>query len=529
MKKIFILVLIVVLLGTLTSFATLTSYVQMHKVKDGGYVDTPTVVSRYGNLVETIYMQKLAQEYGKSFVNSSYFEEYFNLLKTHASYFKVPTWVNYTVFLSSYMEDNGMKVDTKFLNAVDNFLNKNLKDYTGTYAYFQMVSDGLILEKLLGKDLNASPFYKTASKILNDAIDKKTYANAGITILVALIKVRGKKVPRDLKTMKFLNDHISYVNGDYMREYTLLKAGYLNNKEVRQTLENPDIQTPRQLFFYKELCETLKVPFNLNQKFEIFEAQRAPFGGYYDLGSVSSVSDTYWATKILNTLGKKADINYWKKFTSNLVSAASAYPVNVLAVYLEYALEMNERYALLSKPQIQTLIDSFYNKMNLSPALEAYYLATFNFDRAFQLLKVIQRTDYKNDKVFMDIHTVLDRLFKGLNKMDSSKRNVSYYYDYVQLLNFAHDFGYEVNERNVQIIGKKFIAEIKNRSLTDLNLLRAAWTLEKNYDLNVDKSFFIDELKKLKDVKSGGYFYNLTDGIESFQSTYEALALLKEL
>ncbi|WP_456399331.1 hypothetical protein [Mesoaciditoga sp.] len=529
MKKIFIMVLIAVLLGTLTSFATLTSYVQMHKVKDGGYVDTPTVVSRYGKLVETVYMQKLAQEYGKSFVNSDYFKEYFDLLKTHASYFKVPTWVHYTVFLSSYMKDNGMKVDTKFLNAVDNFLNQNLKDYTGTYAYFQMVADGLLLEKLLGKNLNASPFYKTATKILNDAIAKKTYANAGITILVALIKVKGKKVPRDLKTMKFLNDHISYVNGDYMREYTLLKAGYLNNKEVGQTLKNPDIQNPQQLFFYKELCEDLKIPFNLKQKFEIFEMQRAPFGGYYNLGSVSSVSDTYWATKILSMLGKKADRDYWEQFTSNLVSAASAYPVNVLAVYLEYALEMNEHYMLLNKSQIRILINSFYNKMNLSPALEAYYLATFNFDRAFQLLKVIQRTDYKNDKVFMDIHTVLDRLFKGLNKMDSSKKNISYYYDYVQLLNFAHDFGYEVNEKNAQIIGEKFIAEIKSRSLTDLNLLRAAWALEKNYGLNVDKSFFAAELKKLKDVKSGGYFYNLTDGIESFQSTYEALTLLKEL
>ncbi|WP_036226371.1 hypothetical protein [Mesoaciditoga lauensis] len=531
MKKNAIMLLIGILIfGVLTAFGDIASYVQFHKMSDGGYLDTPTVISRYGDLPQTISLQKMAEIYGKEFVPQTYFERYFELLKTHASYFKISTWIHYSVALSYYMKENKMKMDLKFLNALDEFLNKNLKNYVDTYSYYQMIADGLLLEKLLGKDLGSSYIYKEASNVLKSAMDKKTYPNAGLTVLVALGKI-SKKIPRDARILKFVNDHLSYVNGDYMRELTLLKMGLLNAKKVESTLTNPDISTPSQLLAYEQLCEVLKKDESneIEKEFEKFESNRAPFGGYYKLGTISSVSDTYWATKILNTIGAKTDKDYWINFVNSLVSEASVYPVNVLAKYMGYALDMNDMYHLVNKTQMDVLAKEFKEKMDLSPSLEAYYLATFNFDDAFGLLKTIQRIDYKNDKVFEDIHVVLDRLFKGLNELDTSKRDLSYYYDYVELLNFAHDFGYTVNEKIARLMEEKFVEYLKKGLSTDLNLLNALLRLQKNFGLSIDKDFYVFNIEKLKDPQSGGYFYNSMDGIETFRSTYLAISMLNEM
>ncbi len=529
MKRIAILFLIAITVFGVFSFGDIVSYVQFHKMSDGGYIDTPTAVSRYGNLFETVYMQKLANEQGKSFVSSEYFEDYLNLLKTHSSYFKVPTWVRYSVCLFEYMKSEGVPIESKFPKAIYEFLNENLKNYVDSPSYYQMIADGLSLGKFLGENLKNSTIYKDAINVIEKSVGGKLYANAGLIVISAFGK-NGIRLPKGVKiadVKKFIANNMSYLNGNYDEELTLLKMGLIDAKIVKDTLKSKNVETPSQLFFYNELRKKFGQMADL-KKFKTFEKEKAPFGGFYDIGEVSSVRDTYWASKLLNILGMKADKNYWEDFVSNLVSAASAYPVNVLAQYMNYAMDMNVEYGVMSKEQFNSLSKVFAEKMNLSPSLEAYYLATFNFEKAFQVLKVIQETNYKGEKTFLDIHIVLDRLFKGLNKIDKSKRDMAYYYDYVQLLNFAYDFGYDVDMQKVRDVANMFY-EFINKNPVDLNLLNALFELEKNYGLEINGDFYLSNLEKLKDQKSGGYLYNTTDGLETFQSTYLALSLLKNL
>ncbi len=524
------MVFFVVLLFSIVALGmNVVQYIQMHKISDGGYLDTPTIVSRYGDLTQTIYMQRMSEEYGKVFVSPSYFVEYLNLLKDHSTYFKAPTWINYSVELSKYLEFKQEKPDIRLLNALDGFLAKNLKNYANTPSYYQILSDGLVLSKMLKKDVTKTDVYKTSLEVLKKAVSGHLYANAGLTVLSAMIE-------NDLpfanvgNIKKFVSSNLSYLEGEYHTAFYLFKDGLLDEREVQSVADLSNVETPYQLYWYEQLCKAASLKTgNVEKTYESFLKERAPFGGFYDLGNYSSVRDTYWATKALKLFGKASDKNYWMNFVSNLVQTASAYPANVLARYIYYVLEVNDEYHILTRQDFSVLAETFRNKMQLSPALEAYYLATFNFDGAFETLDVIQRTNCRNTKVYSDVNTVLERLFNGLEKIKASKRDLSYYYDYVQLFNFAHDFGYTVSKDKVKDVEAHFMQDMKKASYTDLNLLAASLQLERNYELPFDKDFYVTAIEKLRDPKSGGYFYNTLDGRLTFKSIYTANEILDSL
>ena len=96
-------------------------------------------------------------------------------------------------------------------------------------------------------------------------------------------------------------------------------------------------------------------------------------------------------------------------------------------------------------------------------------------------------------------------------------------------MNFAYEFGYKVDKKTVENVENKFLYHIKSSSYVDLNLLNASLSIERKYILPIDKKFYLSKIAKLKDPKSGGYFYNTIDGLLMFKSIYIANTMLTTL
>lgn len=531
MKRILFAIVLVVI--SMWSFGmSFEQYVQLHRTSDGGYLDTPSFVSRCGNASESVYLQLSSEFFEDNFDPISYFENYLEVLKSHASYFSTFEWIDYSLRVSQYLRIKGKKTDFVFLKAISDFLDRNLEKYSKSPLFSQIVADELCLKNFLGEDIQKSSAYVQASNILKKSFDEKLPIDEALNVLsgfaeanVSLPKIEGIQTS-NTKLITSMKD--SY---DYWDSLALLKLGLLKPMQARTMLKDVKIDSPRQLYAYVELCEKLGISYvEAKPYFEKLKEERAPLGGFYEKGKDSSIGDTYWATRIMVLMGKSPDDEkYWKNFANDVLSTVYVYPANVLSKYLVYAYGMNKEFHILSSAQVKKLSGVFSQKMNEAPVTPSYYLASFNFDYAFDVFHAMQLTNYKGKEAMKDLRTVLGRLFTGLNSIDKSKRDLGYYYSYARLLVFSKEFGYDVGKKTPKEVEKKLFGYLQVGSYTDLNLLKALLELEKDYALPINKNFYVRKISTLKDQITGGYFYNTNDGILSFRSTFMANEILREI
>ncbi len=529
-KSLFAIILVVI---SIWSFGmSFEQYVQLHRTSDGGYLDTPSFVSRYGNASESVYLQISSEFFKDDFEPISYFKNYLEVLKSHASYFSTFEWLDYSLKVSQYLKIKGEKTDFAFLKAISDFLDRNLEKYSKSPSFSQIVADEMCLKNFLGEDVQKSSAYVQARNILKKSFDEKLPISEALNVLsgfaeanISLPKIEGIQT-LDTKLITSVKD-----SSDYWNSLSLLKLGLLKPMQARTMLKDVKIDSPRQLYAYVELCEKNGISYvEAKPYFEKFEEERAPLGGFYEKGKDSSIDDTYWATRIMILMGKSpSDEEYWKDFANDVLSTVYVYPANVLSKYLVYAYEMNKEFHMLSSVQIKKLSEVFSQKMNEAPVTPAYYLASFNFDYAFDVFHAMQLTNYKGKEAMKDLRTVLERLFTGLNSIDKSKRDLGYYYSYARLLVFSKEFGYNVGKEIPKEVEKKLFNYLQVGSYTDLNLLKALLELEKDYTLPINENFYVQRIAALKDQKTGGYFYNTNDGILSFRSTFMANEILREI
>ncbi len=532
-KIIFVLFLFTATISTFVFGSNYYSYLKYHAMPDGGYVDTPTFVSRYGNAPQTVYLQLVAEKFGKNFVGVKYFESYLETLKKHPEWFSTYNWINSSLSISEYLRKQNAPYDKDFLKAIDRFFEKNLKNYSTNPSYVDMVSDLLIIRNFLGENPKTSAAYSEAVNLLKLAIKGKVDRIVGLTEIRGILNAN-MSLPKIDGLSAFISNAIPWVvnSKDFQDAVTLIKLNKDHKKFIPLMKDENAISTPQQLYDYIELSEKLNFSYKrVSGIFKTLLTFRAPFGGYYNIGTTSDVHDSYWATKILILKKKTNDavISYWKGLAKDLAAYPLIYPANILSTYIYYFLRLNNDLHFLSGKEFQSLSNALSSKLNETPTAPAYYLAKSDFTMAFRMLNAIQMIDYKNTKLFDDLNTTLTRLFNGLNAIPKNQKNISYYYIYTNLLIFANDLGYPVNIKNVKQIKTGYVKNLKEVTSPDLTLINTLFKLEKAYGLKIDKSFFINAVDELLDQKTGGYFSDTQAGIETFESTYKAEEMLLDL
>ncbi len=532
LKRIFF-VIILLTLAVFAFGANYSWYLQYHAMPDGGYVDTPSFTSRYGDGPQTVYLQLSAEKLGKSFVNINYFESYLETLKKHPGWFSTYKWLDSSLLISEYLQSHDATFDKIYLKSIDRFFEKNLKNYSANPSYANIISDLLIMRKFLGENSKSSPAYAEAINLLKMAVESKVDETVGLTVLKGILNAN-LPLPKISGLDNFILKAVQQVinNNSFQEALTLLKLT-TNGKKFMPLMKNVvDISSPQQLYSFIELSEKLGLSYSkAKDALETLLTYRSPFGGFYNIGTTSDFRDTYWATKLL-ILDKKTNNTisaYWKNFASNLSAYPNIYPADALSTYIYYLIELNNDLGFLSGKEFQSLSNALSTKLNKIPSAPAYYLAKSDFAMAFHMLEAIRAIGYRGQKLFETLNTTIARLISGLDSIPKDQRNFSYYYIYANLLTFANDLGYPVSADDVKRVNVGFKEFLKKISPPDLNLLSVLFQFEKDYALKINKAFFINAITKLSDPKTGGYFSNVQSGIETFKSTYTAEEMLLEL
>lgn len=526
--------LIVALVAATFAFGmTYGQYLQDHIMPDGGYADTPTFASRTGDAFQTLYMQKTSGIFGKSFADKGYFENYMVSLKKHPGWFSTYEWLNDSLNVSKYLASGGVTPDATFLKAISNFITGNLKNLSNDPSYARIVADLIETRSFTGEDPKASPVYNDAVGLLKSSVGNKLDTTIGMTIIrafldsdIAIPKIDGFDAFLKKATQRAIADD------DFARALTLTRMKV--NPDLFEPLMSATsaISSPRDLYDYIELAKKIGSPDgNTEGIFKAFSKQKAIFGGYYQDGTTSNPHDTYWASRILISEGSPdgKTLSYWKNFAADLSSYPGIYPVDVLSTYIDYMQKLNASMHILTPEDMKKLSAALKEQLDQSPTAPAYYLASSKFDTAFSILHSIQETNYQGQKLMQNLNGALSKIIKGMDGISENQRNIGYYYTFVNILTFADEFGYSVEPKTVSNVDDNFTKAIKSFPYTDLNLVYSLYRFEKAFNLKIDGKFMTEEIQKLNDPQTGGYFFDSQDGRMTFQSTYMAMEILSSV